>query len=104
MRADVLIGSRTDPGEQFDLSRLAVQPDHVVVTDGRRGGTGYEPVEPPGPVVDAYGAGDTFAAGVTYGLAAGMPLSDALRFAATQAAEVVTWRGAYPSRDGEGGW
>ena len=39
---DVLIGSRTDPGEQFDLSRLAVQPDHVVVTDGRRGGTGYE--------------------------------------------------------------
>jgi ribokinase len=104
VRVDALVGSRTDPGEQFDLTRLQVQPDHVVVTDGRRGGTGYEPVEPPGPIVDAYGAGDTFVAGVTYGLAAGWELSEALRFAATRAAEVVTWRGAYPRPDGEHGW
>lgn len=104
VRADVLIGSRTDPGEQFDLSRLAVQPDHIVVTDGRRGGTGYAPVEPPGPVVDTYGAGDTFAAGVTFGLAAGRPLEQALQFGAEQAAKVVTWRGAYPRRDGESDW
>jgi ribokinase len=104
VRADVLIGSRSDPGEQFDLTRLAVQPEHVVVTDGRRGGTGYEPVDAPGPVVDTYGAGDTFAAGVTFGLAAGMPLAEALRFGAVRAAEVVTWRGAYPLREGEHGW
>ena len=45
----------------------------------RRGGTGYAPVEPPGPVVDAYGAGDTFVAGVMFGLAAGWPLDAGAR-------------------------
>ena len=105
VRVDALVGSRTDPGEQFDLTRLAVQPDHVVVTDGRSGGTGYEPVEPPGPVVDTYGAGDTFVAGVTYGLAAGWPLPEALRFAAAAGR-----RGGHlerrvsPSPTGSTGW
>lgn len=104
IRADVLVGSGRDRGERVDLSRLDVQPDHVVVTNGAEGGTGYVAVEPPGPVVDTYGAGDTFVAGVLFGLASGWPLPEALRFAAEKAAEAVTWRGAYPTRDGDGSW
>jgi ribokinase len=96
VRADALIGSRTDPGEQFDLARLSVQPRHVVVTDGARGGTGYTAVPAPGPVVDTYGAGDTFLAGVLFGLSAREPLAEALARGAREAAAAVTWRGAYP--------
>jgi ribokinase len=104
VEADVLLASGRDRGEQFDLNRLAAQPRHVVVTRGVDGGTGYAPVAPPGPVVDAYGAGDTFAAGLVVALAGGERLEDALAFAAARAAEAVTWRGAYPPRPGGASW
>ena len=96
VRADALVGSARDRGEQYDISRLAQPPEHVIKTDGMRGGTGYQPVAPPGPVVDAYGAGDTFVAGVLYGLAGGRPVAEAAALGARWAAETVTWRGAYP--------
>ncbi|HEY3764122.1 MAG TPA: PfkB family carbohydrate kinase, partial [Gaiellales bacterium] len=62
VRADALVGSGRDRGEQFDLARLAQPPEHVIVTDGPHGGTGYAAAPVPGPVVDTYGAGDTFVA------------------------------------------
>jgi ribokinase len=96
VRADALVGSGRDRGEQFDLSRLERPPEHVIVTDGARGGSGYEPAPVPGPVVDTYGAGDTFVAGVLFGLASGWPLSQTLAHAAAAAAEALTWRGALP--------
>jgi len=96
VRADALVGSGKDRGERFDLSRLAQQPDHVIVTNGSRGGTGYEAAPVPGPVVDTYGAGDTFVAGVLFGLASDWPLDRTLAHAATCAAEALTWRGALP--------
>ncbi len=96
VRADALVGSGRDRGEQFDLARLAEQPDHVIVTDGAGGGTGYEAAPVPGPVVDTYGAGDTFVAGVLFGLASGWPLERTLADAAAQAARALTWRGALP--------
>lgn len=99
VRADVLVGSGRDRGERFDLDRLAARPDHVVVTDGARGGTGYAAAPVPGPVVDSYGAGDTFVAGVLFGLASGWELPRALAFAAERAAEALTWPGALPPLD-----
>jgi ribokinase len=105
VRADALVGSGRDPGEQFDLSLLRERPRHVVVTEGADGGyvldergprTRYAAAEPPGPVVDTYGAGDTFVAGFLFGLASGRSLEDALEFAAARAAEALTWPGAYP--------
>ena len=97
VRADALVGSGSDPGEQYDLAELEPRPEHVIVTDGAHSGAGYRSVAPPGPVVDTYGAGDTFAAGVTYGLAAGYEeLERTLRFAAERAAEALTFAGAHP--------
>ena len=62
----------------------------VVSTRGREGGTwetddgrsGHFPAVPlPGPLRDAYGAGDSFAAGFTFGLGSGMALERALGWA-----------------------
>jgi ribokinase len=104
VQADVLVGSGRDPGERFDLGRLARPPRHVVVTAGPQGGTAdgrpYPAAPVPGPVVDTYGAGDTFVAGVLFGLAEGRDLGGALAFAAQHAAEALTWRGAYPEKHG----
>ena len=49
----------------------------------------------PGPPVDAYGAGDSFAAGLTYGLAAGRSPEEALAIGARCGAACVTGRGPY---------
>src|SRR5437763_978981 len=49
----------------------------------------------PGPAVDTYGAGDSFAAGLTYGLAAGMDVPDAVALAARCGAAAITGRGAF---------
>jgi ribokinase len=46
-------------------------------------------------VSDAYGCGDSFAAGLTYGLAAGMPVDEAVALAARCGAAVLAGRGAY---------
>ena len=69
-------------------------------TEGARGGTvepggRFPPGEVPGPVVDAYGAGDAFAAGLTYGLASGMPIDEALELGSRCGAAVLTGRGPY---------
>ncbi|HLN11621.1 MAG TPA: PfkB family carbohydrate kinase, partial [bacterium] len=50
---------------------------------------------PPGPVVDSYGCGDSFAAGLTYGLGAGMPAQDAIDLAARCGAACLTGHGPY---------
>jgi ribokinase len=81
-----------------------VAPLAVVETDGRSGGSwhaidgtsgSWAPVSPPGPIVDAYGAGDSFVAGVTYGLATGQDLAGATALGARAGAEAVTRRGPY---------
>jgi ribokinase len=96
VRADALVGSGRDRGEHYDLSRLERPPEYVIVTGGAQGGSGYEAAPVPGPVVDTYGAGDTFVAGVLFGLASGWPLPRTLAYAAERAAEALTWRGALP--------
>jgi ribokinase len=49
----------------------------------------------PGPISDAYGAGDSFAAGLAYALGDGRPLPEALELAASCGAAVMTGRGPY---------
>ena len=77
---DALVGSATDPGERYRRGDLEPPPRVVVRTAGGEGGTyerrdgsgGSYPAAPaPGPVVDTYGCGDSFAAGLTYALGAG---------------------------------
>ena len=48
-----------------------------------------------GPVQDTYGSGDSFAAALTYGLAAGEAPEEALALAARAGATCMTGRGPY---------
>jgi ribokinase len=72
---DAVVGSGRDPSERWDPSALRRPPRLVVITDGPRGGAfatadgakgRYDPAPPPGPIVDTYGGGDSFAAGLTF--------------------------------------
>ena len=72
----MLVGSGEDPSERFEPGELEPPPRIVVTTSGALGGW-IRPGGPfraaplPGPVQDAYGCGDCFAAGLTFGLARG---------------------------------
>ncbi len=97
---DVIVGSDFDPNERYQRGDLDPPPRLVVRTEGARGGTlepggRYEVIEPPGPIVDSYGCGDCFAAGLTYGLAAGMLVAEAIQLAARCGATVLTGNGPY---------
>ena len=101
---DAVVGSGNDPSEAFDPAELTHPPDLVVQTDGARGGryrtsdgtTGsYEPVSLPGPVIDTYGAGDSFAAGLTFALGGGLGVHGALSLAARCGAWCAAGKGPY---------
>jgi ribokinase len=97
---DALVGSASDPGERYENGDLDPPPRLVVRTEGALGGTlepggHYDAVAPPGPVADAYGCGDCFAAGLTYGLAAGMSAAEAVNLGARCGATVLTGHGPY---------
>ncbi|HEX5937702.1 MAG TPA: PfkB family carbohydrate kinase [Actinomycetota bacterium] len=102
VRADALVGSDRDPAERHEPDGLALYADLVVLTQGADGGRfrtadgragRYEPVPAPGPIVDTYGSGDSFQAGLTYALGAGMTVDDALGLAARCGAAALTGRG-----------
>jgi ribokinase len=99
VRLDLLVGSGTDPGEHYDGG---VDVDLVVRTEGVRGGTvndrRYEAAELPGPVADAYGAGDSFAASLCFALARGDGLDQAIELAARAGAAVLTGKGPYTAQ------
>jgi ribokinase len=72
----------------------------VIATAGPLGGWAqpggpYRAVAPIASIEDAYGAGDSFAAGLTFALAEGRERGDALAFAAACGAEALTRRGAH---------
>jgi ribokinase len=100
LEVDVLVGSGEDAGERFEPGDLEPPPRIVVTTSGGLGGW-IRPGGPfraapiPGPVSDAYGCGDCFAAGLTYGLGLGQPVDEAVALGARCGAAVLTGRGAY---------
>jgi ribokinase len=104
---DALVGSAQDDGERYQAGELDPPPKLVVATSGHLGGWAqpggpYAAAEKPGPVEDTYGAGDCFAAGLTFALARGDEPMDALTLAARCGATVVTGRGAYGRQLKEG--
>jgi ribokinase len=103
---DVLVRSARDPGERYESGELDPPPRFVAQTDGAAGGSlhaadGTEmrwvAAPLPGPPVNAYGAGDSFAAGLTYALGKGRSPDEAVEFGARCGAAVMTGRGPYES-------
>ena len=103
VQLDALVGSSTDPEEAYEPGQIDPEPALVVSTRGREGGSfvagkrsgTYAAAELPGPIVDSYGAGDSFAAGLAFALARGDEIDAALAFAARCGAAAMTGRGAF---------
>jgi ribokinase len=101
---DAVVGSGSDPKERYVDGMLDPPPKLVVRTAGGRGGdwlggegrTGTWKAAPlPGPRADAFGCGDSFAAGLTYGLGDDRGVDGALELAARCGACCYTGRGPY---------
>jgi ribokinase len=100
VQLDALIGSALDPAETYRDGELNPPPNLVIRTEGARGGQ----VSPGGrflapqrkrPVADTYGAGDSFAAGVTAALAAQWPLAAAISLGCHCGAACLDGKGPY---------
>jgi ribokinase len=97
---DALVGSGEDSGERYQAGDLDPAPLLVVTTAGALGGWlqpggPFRAADLPGPVEDAYGCGDCFAAGLTFALAEGRSPEEAAALGARCGAAVLTGRGAY---------
>lgn len=98
---DALVHSACDPEETYEPGQIEPAPKLVVATRGREGGTywagnssgSFAAAPLPGPVADAYGAGDSFAAGLAFALARGDDTGAALAFASSCGARAMTRRG-----------
>jgi ribokinase len=104
---DALVGSAADPSESYGHGDLDPVPRLVVRTNGEFGGSfsvdggvwqKYEPVPLRAPIVDRYGAGDSFAAGLGFGLAAGLGPGQAVALAARCGVAVLAGRGPYATQ------
>jgi len=107
VRRDVLVRSGTDTGERLDPAGLDPPPRYVVTTAGRRGGrwesadgaSGTWDAAPlPGPPRDSYGAGDSFAAALAYGLGDGRGIAGACALAARAGAHKLAGRAPFENQ------
>jgi ribokinase len=106
VQIDALVLSARDAGEQLDPASLNPPPRHVVRTLGSEGGEweaaggesgSWAAVAPPGPIADTYGAGDCFAAGLTFALARGDGIQQAVELGAQRGAACLTRDGPHGS-------
>ncbi len=104
---DALVASANDAGERYERGDLPVEPKLVVRTAGADGGTwetaggargSWDATPLPGPIEDAYGCGDSFAAGLTYALGKGLDPDSAVRIGARCGAACLTGRGPYSAQ------
>jgi ribokinase len=96
---DALVASGEDVAERYQAGDLDPAPRLVVSTAGALGGWAqpggpYKAAVRQGDFEDTYGAGDCFAAGLTFALAQGQEVADALAFAAERGALALGRRGA----------
>ncbi len=104
VQLDALVGSASDPAERFQPGAIDPPPGLVARTAGPAGGTfvtgdgrsgRWEAAPLPGPVADAYGCGDSFAAGLAFGLGDGRGPEEALELAARCGAAALTGHGPF---------
>jgi ribokinase len=101
---DALVLSAHDEIERREAERAQGESALLVLTDGPRGGSyrarsgesgTWTAAVPPGDPVDSYGCGDSFAAGLTYGLGAGLSMRESIALGARCGATCLTGFGPY---------
>jgi ribokinase len=100
-RLDALIFSAHDTDEAGWAARVEQRARLLVATEGAAGGRWWgdsngrwRAVPPPGDPEDAYGCGDSFAAGFTFGLASGASVAEAATLGAECGARALIRLGA----------
>ena len=101
---DGLIGSNLDPGEEFSFSELLVKPKYTIKTEGEKGGLifpggRYEALKNKKRKVDSYGCGDSFAAGILYGMASNWDIDKTLNLAKVIGRDSSEFFGPYSNSD-----
>jgi ribokinase len=97
VRADVVVGSASDPLETSTLADYPVMPDALVMTEGAAGGrvetragaVRFAAATAPPNRRASYGAGDSFAGALTWYVACGLSVAEACRRAAVYGAAVL---------------
>jgi ribokinase len=101
---DALLASGSDAGERYEHGQIDPEPRLLIRTAGAAGGVWQRPdgedgryaaAALPGAAQDAYGCGDSFAAGLTFGLGQGLAVETALELGARCGATCLTGRGPY---------
>ncbi|MBO6960809.1 MAG: ribokinase [Prochlorococcus marinus CUG1438] len=97
---DGLIGSNLDPGEVFSLSELSKKPRYTIKTEGEKGGIifpggRYKALKNKKPKIDSYGCGDSFAAGILYGMASKWNIDKSLKLAKMLGRDASEFFGPY---------
>ena len=100
VQLDALVGSGEDDGERYRQGDVDPAPKLIVTTAGALGGWAqpggpYTAAPLPPDPADAYGAGDCFAAGLAFALAAGLDGPAALEFAARCGAGALAGPGVH---------
>ena len=100
IKIDVLVGSGLDPDERMVLKELKHQSSLTISTEGEAGGEvfpggRFESFKVKSKVIDTYGCGDSFAAGLTTGIAANWELDKAISLGAYLGANCSTFFGPY---------
>lgn len=103
VQLDALIGSALDPGEQVPDGLLSFQPKLRIATEGSKGGWSepggrFNSIERGKPLGDTYGAGDSFAGGVTAALAGGWSRQQAIDLGCRCGASCIDGIGPYANQ------
>ena len=101
---DGLIGSNLDPGEVFSFSELSLKPKYTIKTEGEKGGIifpggRYKALKNKKLKVDSYGCGDSFAAGILYGMASKWDIDKSLNLAKVMGRDASEFFGPYANND-----
>ena len=101
IQLDALIGSNFDPGEAFTFSDLKINPKFIIKTEGEKGGIVYPGGRYEASMTcklnkDSYGCGDSFAAGILYGLSANLGIEKALEVGKILGRNCIEYFGPYP--------
>ncbi len=99
---DAIIGSNLDPDESFLLSDLIEKHRYVIKTEGEKGGIcipggKFNAINNDSQKIDSYGCGDSFAAGILYGLTESWPIEKALKLGTVLGRNCIEHFGPYPN-------
>ena len=101
IKIDSLISSNLDPGEYFLENELKIKPRFIIKTEGEKGGIcipggRYDASILEKEKIDSYGCGDSFAAGIIYGLSSNWNIEKTIRLGKVLGRNCIEHFGPYP--------